>query len=159
MIAGFRVAAEAAGAHQYEVFDSRATITDNGGSGLPILTGRAERPDTMVAGSTAADHAHELEVFRMGGFSPIHWLVIGLVALLLFGNRLPEVARSIGRAFKEFKRGLSDISDEMDKTDEEPRRRDELHAPPSDRRVPHDDSAEQGQKREQYHDEPADRQD
>lgn len=73
----------------------------------------------------------------MGGFgSPIHWLVIGIVALLLFGNRLPEVARSIGKAFREFKRGLSDISDEMGREDEDrrdpdrldrPKDRDELH--------------------------------
>lgn len=69
----------------------------------------------------------------MGSFSPIHWIVIGIVALLLFGNRLPEVARSMGRAFKEFKRGLSDVSgefsrddDEKDGKDERNRRRDEL---------------------------------
>lgn len=36
------------------------------------------------------------------------WIVIGLVALLLFGKRLPEVARSLGQAFKEFKNSLSD---------------------------------------------------
>lgn len=45
-------------------------------------------------------------------FSPLHMLVIGLVALLLFGNRLPEVARSIGKAFNEFKRGLKEVQDD-----------------------------------------------
>lgn len=58
----------------------------------------------------------------MGGFSPIHWIVIGVVALLLFGNRLPEVARSLGRAWNEFKRGLRDVGDELGKEDEPPRR-------------------------------------
>ncbi len=52
---------------------------------------------------------------QFGGFSPIHWLVIGVVALLLFGNRLPEVARSMGRAFNEFKRGLREVGDDLEK--------------------------------------------
>ena len=54
-------------------------------------------------------------LLAFGGFSPLHWLVVGVVALLLFGNRLPEVARSLGRSFKEFKRGLNDVTDEMDR--------------------------------------------
>lgn len=48
----------------------------------------------------------------MGMFSPWHLLIIGVVALLLFGNRLPEVARSMGRAINEFKRGLKDLPDD-----------------------------------------------
>ena len=46
--------------------------------------------------------------------SPSHILVIGLIALLLFGNRLPEVARSLGRALNEFKRGIKEVGDEID---------------------------------------------
>ncbi len=45
----------------------------------------------------------------MGMFSGMHWVLIGLVALLLFGNRLPEVARSLGRSVKGFKKGFDDI--------------------------------------------------
>ena len=45
----------------------------------------------------------------MGMFSGMHWMLIGLVALLLFGNRLPEVARSLGRSVNEFKKGFDDI--------------------------------------------------
>lgn len=37
----------------------------------------------------------------------IEWVVIGLVALLLFGKRLPGVARSLGQSLNEFKSGLS----------------------------------------------------
>ncbi|MCC8107687.1 MAG: twin-arginine translocase TatA/TatE family subunit [Planctomycetes bacterium] len=37
----------------------------------------------------------------------VEWVVIGLVALLLFGKRLPGVARSVGQALTEFKSGLS----------------------------------------------------
>ncbi len=37
----------------------------------------------------------------------IEWVIIGLVALLLFGKRLPGVARSLGEALHEFKSGFS----------------------------------------------------
>ncbi len=44
------------------------------------------------------------------------WIVIAGIALLLFGNRLPGVARSLGRGINEFKRGLKD-----EPTDDEPK--------------------------------------
>jgi len=68
-----------------------------------------------------------------GGFAPIHWLLVLLVALLLFGNRLPEVARSIGRSINEFKRGMRDVKDEFDE-DGEPSPR--LRRPPEDEHGP-----------------------
>ncbi len=43
-------------------------------------------------------------------------LVILLIALLLFGaGRLPEIARSFGKAIQEFKKGFKDITDESGK--------------------------------------------
>lgn len=67
----------------------------------------------------------------MGFGSPWHWMVIGVIALLLFGNRLPDVARSLGRAFNEFKRGLKDVGDEFGKDDKgrDDPPRDRLDAP------------------------------
>jgi sec-independent protein translocase protein TatA len=56
----------------------------------------------------------------MGGFSYLHWLVIGAVALLLFGNRLPDVARSLGRSVNEFKKGLKEVKDNFDDDGDEP---------------------------------------
>ena len=41
----------------------------------------------------------------------LEWLVIGLVALLLFGRRLPGVAGSLGQALREFRIGLADRID------------------------------------------------
>jgi len=42
------------------------------------------------------------------------WIVILLVALLVFGRRLPDVARSIGKSIVEFKRGLRDIKEDVE---------------------------------------------
>ncbi len=41
------------------------------------------------------------------------WIVILLVALLLFGRRLPEVARSFGKSIVEFKKGMQDVKDDV----------------------------------------------
>ena len=49
-------------------------------------------------------------------------LIILLVALIIFGNRLPDVGRSLGRGLVEFKKGLrgvqEDVEKEIDKKDE-----------------------------------------
>ena len=52
---------------------------------------------------------------------PWTYLLAALVALLLFGKRLPEVGRSLGRGIAEFKKGLHDVQDEvMREEDREP---------------------------------------
>lgn len=40
-------------------------------------------------------------------------LIIGLVALLLFGRSLPTVARNVGRTIAEFKRAASEATSEI----------------------------------------------
>ena len=70
----------------------------------------------------------------MGGFSYIHWLVIAGVALLLFGNRLPDVARSLGRSVNEFKKGLKEVKDDLDDDEEEPPKK-KLRDPDESERV------------------------
>lgn len=50
------------------------------------------------------------------------WLVIGLIGLLLFGKRLPEVGKSLGKGIVEFKKGLKGVEDEITTAaDEQPR--------------------------------------
>lgn len=63
--------------------------------------------------------------------SPMHMAVILVVALLFFGNRLPEVARSIGRAINEFKRGMREVDDDARQDPPARQNRDQL-SPPSD---------------------------
>ena len=50
--------------------------------------------------------------FGMPG--PTELIVIGLVAVLLFGNRLPDVGRSLGKGIIEFKKGIKGINEEID---------------------------------------------
>lgn len=54
---------------------------------------------------------------------PVEIIVILIIGLLLFGSRLPEVGRSLGRGLMEFKRGLAGMRDEMDDVDREADRR------------------------------------
>jgi sec-independent protein translocase protein TatA len=44
------------------------------------------------------------------------WAELGILAfvgLLLFGKRLPDVARSVGQSIVEFKRGMAGVKDEI----------------------------------------------
>ena len=46
---------------------------------------------------------------------PWELAIIAIIALLLFGRRLPEVGKSLGKGIVEFKKGLKDVQDEVQK--------------------------------------------
>jgi len=50
-------------------------------------------------------------------------VIIGVVAVLLFGSRLPTVARSMGQSLTEFKKGMQGVKDGMN---------DAIYSEPSD---------------------------
>lgn len=54
------------------------------------------------------------------------WIIVLVIALLIFGKRLPEVGRSIGKGLVEFKKGLKGVKDELDDVDSEVRRAGEI---------------------------------
>jgi len=63
--------------------------------------------------------------------SPVQLLIVGMIVLLLFGNRLPSVMRSLGQGRVEFKKGMQGIEDDkLDKPDEPPKK-----LPPDDKKA------------------------
>ena len=49
----------------------------------------------------------------MFGIGAPEVILIGFVALLLFGNRVPDVMRSLGRGISEFKKGVANVEEEI----------------------------------------------
>ena len=59
----------------------------------------------------------------MGGFSLIHWIILGLFLLLLFGgNRFSNMMKDVAKGMKSFKEGMADEDDEKRRRYEEQRR-------------------------------------
>ena len=58
---------------------------------------------------------HDIVMFGFlpGGLGSQEMIIVGIIALLLFGKRLPEVARNLGKGFSEFKKGVSGFEDEI----------------------------------------------
>jgi sec-independent protein translocase protein TatA len=59
----------------------------------------------------------------MGSFSLIHWIILGLFLLLLFGgSRFSNMMKDVAKGMKSFKEGMADDEDEKRKRYEEQRR-------------------------------------
>jgi len=53
-------------------------------------------------------------ILAFGMPGTFEWIVILVVGLLVFGRRLPDVARSVGRSVVEFKKGMREVREEID---------------------------------------------
>jgi sec-independent protein translocase protein TatA len=45
----------------------------------------------------------------MFGLSMQELVLIGILAVLLFGKKLPEVAKTVGKTYNQFRKGLNDM--------------------------------------------------
>lgn len=64
----------------------------------------------------------------MGSFSLIHWIILGLFLLLLFGgNRFSTMMKDVAKGLKSFKEGMGDEDKSVDRRD------DPRHLPPQSR--------------------------
>ena len=57
----------------------------------------------------------------MFGLSPQELFIVFLIILLLFGGKkIPEIARALGKAMREFRKGVDDIKEDINRTTDEP---------------------------------------
>lgn len=47
------------------------------------------------------------------------WIIVLVIALLVFGKRLPSTMRSIGSGVVDFKKGIKSVKDEVDEVEED----------------------------------------
>ena len=75
----------------------------------------------FMDGSRIADRLEDMNltapVLAIFGLGTTELLVIGVIGLLLFGSRLPMVGRNIGKSITEFKKGMKDASEELQRDD------------------------------------------
>jgi len=43
------------------------------------------------------------------------WIVVAIIGLLVFGKRLPEVGKSLGKSIVEFKKGLKGVEEDIER--------------------------------------------
>ena len=61
--------------------------------------------------TACASRLKQRGAYQMFSPSPIQLMIVLIIALLLFGNRLPNVMRSLGKSVVEFKKGVNGIDE------------------------------------------------
>jgi sec-independent protein translocase protein TatA len=55
-----------------------------------------------------------LGLLGFAGLGMTEMAIIGAIAVLLFGKKLPDVAKQLGGSYREFRKGLTDFQSNMD---------------------------------------------
>jgi sec-independent protein translocase protein TatA len=63
-------------------------------------------------------------------------MIIAFISLLIFGNRLPSVMRSLGKSVTEFKKGISGIEEDIDQAGKADKKDDFDYAGKADKKSP-----------------------
>ncbi len=71
----------------------------------------------------------------MFGLSPIELAAVAVIAILLFGSNLPDVARSLGGSYREFRRSLNDMQQQFKDVEREVKK--VIDAPASKKLIEH----------------------
>ncbi len=70
----------------------------------------------------------------MFGLGTQELLVILVIALFLFGGKkLPEIGAGLGKGLRAFKKGLSEVEDELKEEPVEPSKREKLEEAPKEK--------------------------
>ncbi|HKS15915.1 MAG TPA: hypothetical protein VJU16_01230 [Planctomycetota bacterium] len=67
----------------------------------------------------------------MGSFGFDEMMVVAIVAIVVYGRDLPQIARKVGRWYGKLKRQLTDMKDEIVRQIPEEPDEDEFRAPPA----------------------------
>ncbi|TWU21110.1 sec-independent translocase [Novipirellula galeiformis] len=79
----------------------------------------------------------------MFGLSPFELMVIGVIAVVLFGGNLPEVARKFGSSYRDVRRTLNDVQQQFREAEYEAKRALTLDTPAANKLdEPEDEPAE-----------------
>jgi sec-independent protein translocase protein TatA len=81
-----------------------------------------------------AYHEKEQRGETMFGLGPWDMMIVLVIAVLLFGKRLPDVAKSLGKGVTEFRKGVRGIEDEFHQA--------EYSSPPSNRTASYEERDE-----------------
>jgi sec-independent protein translocase protein TatA len=53
-------------------------------------------------------------LFALLGLGPMELVVVAVIGILLFGRKLPEISKYLGKSIIEFKKGMKGLEDNMD---------------------------------------------
>ncbi len=53
-------------------------------------------------------------LFAFFNLGPMEIVVIAVIGVILFGKRLPDVGRYLGKSITEFKKGMKGLEDDLD---------------------------------------------